>query len=71
MIDSICLAENVSKDTIVSNMYTCFRGYKTFFMLNSAEHEILNVHKYKKFQALFQHFSDSDKSTMLFFLLIC
>ena len=24
------------------------RGYKTFFMLNSAEHEILNAHKYKK-----------------------
>ena len=22
------------------------RSYKTFFMLNSAEHEILNVHKY-------------------------
>ena len=23
------------------------RGYKTFFMLNSAEHEILNTHKYE------------------------
>ena len=23
------------------------RDYKTFFMLNSAEHEILNAHKYK------------------------
>ena len=23
------------------------RGYKTFFMLNSNEHEILNAHKYK------------------------
>ena len=23
------------------------RGYKTFFMLNSAEHEILNAYKYK------------------------
>ena len=22
------------------------RGYKTFFMLNSVEHEILNAHKY-------------------------
>ena len=22
-------------------------GYKTFFMLNSVEHEILNAHKYK------------------------
>ena len=24
------------------------RGYKTFSMLNSVEHEILNAHKYKK-----------------------
>ena len=23
------------------------RGYKTFFVLNSVEHEILNAHKYK------------------------
>ena len=23
------------------------RGYKTFFMLTSVEHEILNAHKYK------------------------
>ena len=23
------------------------RGYKTFFMLNSIEHEILNAHKYE------------------------
>ena len=23
------------------------RGYKTFFMLNSVEHEILDAHKYK------------------------
>ena len=26
---------------------TWTRGYKTFFMLNSVEHEILNAHKYK------------------------
>ena len=26
---------------------TRLRGYKTFFMLNSVEHEILNAHKYK------------------------
>ena len=26
------------------------RGYKTFFVLNSAEHEILNTHQYKKYQ---------------------
>ena len=24
------------------------RGYKTFFMLNSSEHEILNAHKFKE-----------------------
>ena len=45
------------------------RGYKTFFMLNSVEHEILNAHKYKKYQEI-QLFSDSDKPRMLFFLLI-
>ena len=27
--------------------YTKARGYKTFFMLNSAEHRILHAHKYK------------------------
>ena len=26
---------------------TWILGYKTYFMLNSAEHEILNAHKYK------------------------
>ena len=26
------------------------RGYKTFFMLNSAEHEILNAHKHKHYK---------------------
>ena len=26
---------------------TRVRGYKTFFMLNSVEHEILNAHKYE------------------------
>ena len=26
------------------------RGYKTFFMLNSTEHEHLNAHKYKNFK---------------------
>ena len=38
-------------------------------MLKSAEHEILNTHKYKKYQEIL-HFSGSDKSRMLFFLLI-
>ena len=42
---------------------------KLFFMLNSAEHDILKAHKYKKCQEI-QHFSRSDKTMMLFFLLI-
>ena len=29
------------------NKQTRPRGYKTFFVLNSVEHEILNAHKYK------------------------
>ena len=28
------------------------RGYKTFFILNSVEHEILNAHKYKNIKKL-------------------
>ena len=28
------------------------RGYKTFFVLNSVEHEILNAHKYKTIKKL-------------------
>ena len=38
-------------------------------MLNSAEHEILNAHKYKKSQEI-QHFLGSDKLLMLFFMFI-
>ena len=45
------------------------RGYKTFSILSSTEHEILNAHKYKKYQGI-QHFLGSDKQIMLFFLLI-
>ena len=45
------------------------RGYKTFFMLNSAEHEILNAHKYKDIKK-FGLFLGSDKPRMLFFQLI-
>ena len=44
------------------------RGYKTFFMLDSAEHEILNAHKYhfiKKFR-IFQ----AQMSLECYFLLI-
>ena len=38
-------------------------------MLNSAEHEILNAHNYKKYQEI-QLFSGSDKPRMLFVMLI-
>ena len=44
------------------------RGYKTFFMLNSAEHEILNAHKYKNIKK--SAFLGTDKPRMLFFLLV-
>ena len=49
--------------------FTWPQGYKTFSMLNSAEHEILNAHKYKNV-VKFIFFSGSDKPRMLFFLLI-
>ena len=38
-------------------------------MLNSAEHEILNAHKYEIIKK-FSFFLRSDKSRMLFFLLV-
>ena len=38
-------------------------------MLNSAEHEILNTHKYENIKKL-SFFSGADKHIMLFFLLI-
>ena len=44
---------------------------KMFFLLNSAEHEILNGHRYKntkKFSVVF--FSGSCKPRILFFMLI-
>ena len=43
------------------------RGYKTFFMLNSVQNEILNAHKYKKISRN-SAFLESDKPRMLFFL---
>ena len=42
---------------------------KLFFMLNSAEHEILNAHKYKKYQEI-ELFTGSDKPIVLFSWLI-
>ena len=45
------------------------RGYKTFFILNSAEHEILNSQKFKKDQEI-RLFLGPDKPRMLFSPLI-
>ena len=42
------------------------RGYKTFLMLISVEHEILNAHRYKNIKK-FGFFLGSDKPRMLFF----
>ena len=42
------------------------RGYETFFMLNSVEHEILNAHKYKKISRN-SAFLGSDMPRKLFF----
>ena len=53
----------------LAGLGTWARGYKKNFMLNSAEHEILNAHKYKKMKKN-QHFSGSYKPRMLLFLLI-
>ena len=41
-------------------LHSVARGYKTFFMLNSAEHEILSAHKnknIKKFSIIQAHIS--------------
>ena len=45
------------------------RGYKTFFMLNSVEHKILNAHKYKNIKR-FGFFLGSVKPRLIFFQLI-
>ena len=45
------------------------RGYKTFSMLNSAEHEILNAYKYKNIKK-FSIFQAQINLKMLFFLFI-
>ena len=52
----------------ISVYSTRSRGYKTFFMLNSVQHESLNAHKYNNIKKF--GFLDSDKSRMLFFPLI-
>ena len=45
------------------------RGYKTFFMLNLVEHEILNAHMYKDHRK-FSTFSGSEKLILLLILFI-
>ena len=45
------------------------RGYKTFFMLNSVEHEILNAHKYKNIKK-FSFFQAHISLEWYFFLLL-
>ena len=45
------------------------QDYKPFFMLNSAEHEILMLIRIKNIKK-YRFFSGSDKLGMLFFLLI-
>ena len=51
----------------IVQLYTRARGYKTFFMLNSIEHESLNAYKYKNIKK-FGFFRL--KPRMLFFPLI-
>ena len=46
------------------------QGYKTFSILNSNEHEILNAHIKYKYIKKFGFFFGSDKPRMLFFPLI-
>ena len=53
----------------MNNLETRPQGYKTFFVLNSVEHEILHAHKYKNIKK-FGFLLGSDKHRMLFFPLI-
>ena len=41
-------------------------GYNAFFLLNSAKHEILNAHNYKKKTTEIKLFSGSDKPRIIF-----
>ena len=56
---------SVDFPTIILSVDNRPRGYKTFFVLNSVEHEILNVHTYKNvkkfglFKAQLSYFSRS------------
>ena len=46
------------------------QGYKTFFVLNSAEHVIFNAHRNKIIKKFRGFFSGLDKPKMLFFLVV-
>ena len=46
------------------------RGYKTFFILNSAEYEILNAQKYKNIKKFDFIQAQIRQTRMLFFLLL-
>ena len=64
MINSTTFSDFQSKEPSFND--SCPRGYKTFFMLNSAEHEIVNAHRYKNIKKF--SFLCSYKPKMLFFL---
>ena len=65
----VITASDITVADIMKVVSTWARGYKTFFMLSSDEHEILNAPKYikkiKKFSVL-----GSDNLIMLFSLFI-
>ena len=44
--NNVGYCQTASKELTIQTQ-TWSRGYKTFFMLNSVEHKILNAHKYK------------------------
>ena len=59
-------ADRISKNVYLDQTAPWPRGYKTIFMLNSAE-QISDARKYKNIKKT-QLFSCSDKPKMLFFL---
>ena len=54
---------------MVETTIMLLQGYEIFSMLNSAEHGILNAHKFKNIKK-FSIFLGSDKPRIHFFLLI-
>ena len=48
VIENNCMHSIIDQqECMVTKFHTWSQGYKTFFVLNSIEHEILNAHKYK------------------------